>query len=105
MILDNVRSLRVCDLATVQNITKIYKKKILNHNWDLSKNYPIHIKIARHIPYVPTDLVFVVYLCPNVIRVEIDVVTGLTDSDLLSVLFLEKLYNFTIMGKFDSSVV
>lgn len=27
LMLDNVRSLRVCDLATVQNITKIYKKK------------------------------------------------------------------------------
>ncbi len=28
MMLDNVRSLRVCDLATVQNITKIYKKNL-----------------------------------------------------------------------------
>jgi hypothetical protein len=27
LMLDNVRSQRVCDLATVQNITKIYKKK------------------------------------------------------------------------------
>jgi hypothetical protein len=89
MMLDNVCSLRVCDLATVQNIMKIYKKKILNHNLDLPKNSPIYFKISRHIPYVPTALVFVVSLCPNVIKVEIDVVTGLTDSDLLGVLFLE----------------
>jgi hypothetical protein len=56
LMLDNVRSLRVCDLATVQNITKIYKKKsgitietcpkILRYILKSLVTYPTFLKIS-----------------------------------------------------------
>jgi hypothetical protein len=98
LILKHFHSLQVWDMATVQNLTKIYKKVFLNQNLEIPKYSLICLEIAPYASYIPKALGFVVSLCPSVIKVEINSCKGLTDSDLLSLLSLKNLRNFIMSG-------
>jgi hypothetical protein len=99
--LETFRSLQVWDLVTVQILAEIHKEDFLNRPSEIPKYSLMNLKIALlGIHYVPKTFGFVLSLCPFVIEVEINTFNRLTDSDLLSLLSLEKLRKLKLVGYF-----
>ncbi|XP_046454941.1 F-box/LRR-repeat protein 4-like isoform X2 [Daphnia pulex] len=99
--LETFRSLKIWDMATVQILAGIHKKDFLNRSPEIQKYSLMNLEIASHCDYIPKSFGLVLSLCPFVIDVEINIVQGLTDSDLLSLLSLEKLRKLKLNGSID----
>jgi hypothetical protein len=96
--LETFRSLKVWDMATVQVLAEIHTEDFLNRSLEIPKYSLMNLKIASRCDYILKTLGLVLSLCPFVIEVEIHIVRGLTDSDLLSLLSLEKLRKLKLNG-------
>jgi hypothetical protein len=89
--LETFRSLKVWDIVTVQILAEIHEEDFLNRSPEIPKYSLMKLTLAYSDIYEPKNFGLVLSLCPFVIDVEINIIKGLTDSDLLSLLSLEKL--------------
>ncbi len=102
--LETFRSLKVWDIVTVKILAGIHKD-FLNRSQEIPKYSLMNLAIASHCDYIPKTVGFVLSLCPFLIEVEIHIVRGLTDSDFLSLLSLEKLRKLKLVGDYENSSV
>jgi hypothetical protein len=97
--LETFRSLKVWDIVTVKILAEIHKD-FLNRSQEIPKYSLMNLKLASDICDTKT-FGLVLSLCPLVIEVDINIVRGLTDSDILCLLSLEKLRKLKLGGSID----
>jgi hypothetical protein len=94
--LETFRSLKVWDIVTVQKLAEIHEEDFLNRSPEIPKYSLMKLTIASNI-CDPKNFGLVLSLCPFVVDVDI-YITGLTDSDFLSLTSLEKLCKLKLRG-------
>ncbi|EFX75717.1 hypothetical protein DAPPUDRAFT_107647 [Daphnia pulex] len=96
LVLETFRSLKVWDIVTVQKLAEIHKEDFLNRSPEIPKYSLMKLSIGSNI-CDPKNFGLVLSLCPFVIDVDINI-TGLTDSDFISLTSLEKLCKLKLRG-------
>lgn len=103
--LSNLPSLKVWDEVSVQLLYNIHYMDFFTKNLeDIPKYSLINICVSDvyhdpfNTPYICESLNLIVSICPFVMQVKIMTVEGLQDSDLQSLLFLERLAELQISG-------
>lgn len=104
----NLPYLEFCDMASIQILTDMHRKDLLNQELleipKYSFNY-LKLKKKHSSPYIGGSLKMVISFCPSLLRVHITAITGLKDADLLCLIAVEKLCELVIKGCQDSSEI
>lgn len=92
-----------CDDTFTLAIAETHREDFLNNKLqDIRKYKLIHLNLNRNsgnsFSYFTSGLEVVAHLCPLITVVEIDLIKGLTDFDLLGLRFLKKIRQFMLCG-------